>query len=331
MSRSRTYRPVQLSAAEVAAIAERSRRERVQASVLPILREQIELAAAEMARNGQLPAVAIARLGHDVALAGSVSELTVLASAIESQTLLPEVRVSSPTSKMGLPLDSLELTSIDLTPHRRPIAFETAVLAVELELDSIDRAAGELHLELDGVAALRARVDIARSLIACDVHPEATIVSLRKDLNVIDRALDLATAEAECRRQTMDAVVGILRSMGYNVGPPQLDVDGTVLGAVGSNGRTARVALVGGTEGVGIDATFADASHAVPSDHVHAEAVCEPAVMDQITFQREVEQRLSFAVGAVKADGQPTRASLSAPRSSRRQHQDAPRARRRTP
>ncbi|MDP1793817.1 MAG: hypothetical protein Q8K63_06725 [Acidimicrobiales bacterium] len=125
----------------------------------------------------------------------------------------------------------------------------------------------------------------------------------------IDEEITVALGEIECQRRAVDAVTDALASMGYDVATaPGSDV----VRATSGSGRVAEVEITDSGDGLTCVSTFIDSDHAVPSDDAAAGELCDPAVEDQLAFQKLMQAEPNLAFGKPQAVGRPVRGSQAA-------------------
>jgi hypothetical protein len=309
MSRSRTYRAFEFTQEQLAEMAHRHRRERL-APVRDRVRSELRVG---LRHDRALTAGDVARLDRSLERASTIEELRQVAVDV-ARTERPKAATVEANA-----LAALAGARFDLV---RMVA----------ELDSIERAALGLDVELPIARArdlaARASGAIRRGQTA---GGQRALDELRGALDDLDRQLDDALAEAECRKRTIAAVVDALAEMGFAPTHSATD-DGVVIFGQTTDGRTASVKVGTTDDSVGVMSTFTDPVHAVQPGDKAAQEICEPAVLDQAAFHRKMAAAPGLSGGAVRSASRPTRSARGtadgAARRWRRESSSPPPARR---
>jgi len=288
MSKSQTYRPFRLTAAQLAELACQAHVERLHQELLPELRSRTTSALEGRASVG-LDLVRRDQLEQDIASASSVEALREVALELAASPGL-DVAGARPTSTgLDLParLDAPVQVQELLASTPAAVVLDLDVDEVEVTLDSIEHTAAELRFPLEGVEAARRSLAAARRLVADGRHAGAasSLADAADRVADFDAVLDEALAGAEARKQAVEVVRTTLGSMGFAV-HEESDATGTSLLALAADGRRAEVTIDGdGTSPGCVEVACFNDGHALPAGHAAAGQLCDPAVADQLEIQ----------------------------------------------
>lgn len=303
MSTSTTYRPGELTEEQRAAIAERARRDRLRNELLPVLRQRLHASARRLSRYGSVPATELSTLTRRMEKADSVEEFRSLAV---SMGRIEAARTGGVFPHLALPIHIAQGKDM---AQRIGLQFDVAQLALEFE--SIGRTAIGLDLELAELAIAQHKVVVVAELARTAEIGRTTLAldELRAMLDRLDISVSDALADAECLNKTVAAIQDTLGSMGFRVANPIVGGHVTLVFGNSDDGRVAQVEVSGNGDHVEIMSRFSNPGDAVPGEHPDADAVCEPAVLDQANFHREIEGTPGLRVSRIRTPERPTRGS----------------------
>jgi hypothetical protein len=332
MSRSATYRPIQLSAAALAAVKEQSRRDEFRARMIAALRQEVRYSTRQLDRGALLPGAEAARLYLRVEGAKSVAELRSLAvliggmsvpvAAMDTPRSAPSLLAAPPTAgprasavpliaKSALPRTDGPASPDDRGAEKAGLTFDLSRL--DFELVSIERTAGGLKIELAALEPGRSQLTLASRLVAAgDLRGAAQLIAdVQTVVARLDDEIDRALCAAECRAQTIAAVRQTLAAMGFASSTPVISADTTTVLAHAANGRQAEVEVYTAAGQIELASTFTDPATAVSSEHALAGELCEQAVLDQAEFHRGIQGIPGIQPGRICAVARPSRGAAT--------------------
>lgn len=325
MSRSTTYRPIELTAEERAELERKAHALQLAEEILPQLRSRWETnlrrAAVSLGTKGELRSERIDGLRRSLQTAQSVDEVRAAAAAI-----LELERGALTRSDLRLParpgLTDGRRTSAPLTDER-PSSTEAAIFEIDfldVELTALTRAAHDLGLTHDTADESRLVVDELRLLLLSGKPFDATnrLAHAAETMRRLRAEVDAARALVACQERTAETVTATLTRLGFDV---SRSIDGGTisLAALAADGREADIEIAGadGTS-VLLTADVDDPSSSVPEDDPAAGEVCIGAATVGVEVHRDLGMASGLEVGRVTAKDRPTRARPSATAKKRR-------------
>lgn len=325
MSRSTTYRPIELTAEERAELERKAHALQLAEDVLPHLRSRWETnlrrAAASLGERGGLPAKRVEELQLSLQSAASLDDMRAAAAEIvqlerdalpRGEAQLPTRPIATGGRSTSAPSTNEQSSSTELTMF--DIDF------VEAEFAALARAARELNLTADAADESLRAVDEAR-LLLLDRRPVDASIRLDEAADAMSRLraeIDETRAQTECQERTANTVVATLTRLGFDVSQ---SVDGSTISisALAADGREATVELAGGDGAtVLVTADVDDPGSSVPDGDPAAGEVCIGAATVGVEVHRDLGRANGLEAGQVTAAGRPTRGQPSAVANRRR-------------
>ncbi len=329
MSRSTTYRPIELTAEERAELNRRAHARQLAEEILPELRTrwdlQLRRTQVSLGEHNGAGLERTAGLRQTLRQAGSLDEFRSAAAAV-----VETVWSSAPRREVRLP-SSPSLGRHEPDPwsagsgDTRLVEVLVEVEIIDVELDAVEHSAKKLDVSLATLAAARQLVEEARKLLTeQQVEGGAQRVALaRTAVGRLRAEVDDARAAAECGKRATAAITATLSGLGFELS--QSVTGRTVnISARAVDGRAADVEITGGTDAgqVLVTVDVDDPASAVPGDHPAAHEVCATSAAVAVEVHRDLGNQRGLAAGRVTTAGRPTRGGMSAPAKKRRRTVD---------
>lgn len=329
MSRSTTYRPIELTVEERAELDRKAHASQLAEEVLPQLRSrwetQLRRAQTSLGERGAIGLERIEGLRLKLRVATSIEEIRSTADAI-----LDFERGSLSRGESRLP------ATPNLSGHgtNRPAAdvarAEPDDVLVDIELVDVElavlaRAASDLGIAPDALVVSRRSVEVSRSLQASGQLTEAAacMAQATEALHRLRADVDEARAAAECQERTATTVAATLTRLGFDVS--RSASGGTInISAHAADGREADVEIAGGRGAeVFLTLDVDDPASSVSDGDPAASDVCVAAATVGVEVHRDLGKKGGLAAGQVIAAGRPTRGRPSATAKKRRRTTNA--------
>lgn len=203
----------------------------------------------------------------------------------------------------------------DSAPDSAPDAMALRFDAVRLrgELESIERSAGELGVDVASLVEARRLIESAIQAAdrGWDATGSACLAQAKSLVDAVEKAVVEALVEAEARARTVDLATETLQALGYRVAAPQLFEGSTVITGLARDGSAAEVTVSGvSDDALELTSTFTDLGSAVPVGHPAADDLCERAVADQVQFAKRIASG-DLGAGPIATGERPSRSSAA--------------------